>query len=213
MCSNPWAVRNRSISSSGLIPGSSLRNTFSTSRSSNTTDEFDCSTPISARGRRPRRASASAVDALEAEAALVGLDLVGGLDPPQQLDAPGRDRRARRTRSSRRSARSTRRRGACRRTLARGAERERQLVELVRAGREPRLHERQQQQRVLAQRRRSRRSRCPATCRDLDAYQRCCCDPVAQALVVEQLGELDAVHARRAQLIARASSSSTSSNQ
>ncbi len=40
-----WSVRNRSISSSGLMPGSSLRNTFNTIRSPNTTEELDCSTP------------------------------------------------------------------------------------------------------------------------------------------------------------------------
>ncbi len=46
MFGNPRQVRKRSTSSSGLTPGSSLRNTLSTIVSSNTTDEFDCSTPI-----------------------------------------------------------------------------------------------------------------------------------------------------------------------
>ena len=47
MFGKPCCVRNRSTSSSGLTPGSSLRNTFNTSSSSNTIDELDCSTPIS----------------------------------------------------------------------------------------------------------------------------------------------------------------------
>ena len=54
MLSNPCSVRNRSISSSGLIPGSSLRNILSTTRSSNTTEVFDCSTPISRAGAPSR---------------------------------------------------------------------------------------------------------------------------------------------------------------
>ena len=42
----PCVVRKRSSSSSGLTPGSTRRNVFNTSSSSNTIDEFDCSTPI-----------------------------------------------------------------------------------------------------------------------------------------------------------------------
>ena len=45
--------RKRSISSSGLGPGSTLRNTFRTERSSKTIDELDCSAPI-ARTLPPR---------------------------------------------------------------------------------------------------------------------------------------------------------------
>ena len=46
MFGNSRADRKRSISSSGLTPGSRRRKTFSTSSSPKTTDELDCSAPI-----------------------------------------------------------------------------------------------------------------------------------------------------------------------
>ncbi len=46
MFGNLRADRKRSISSSGLTPGSRRRKTFSTSSSPKTTDELDCSAPI-----------------------------------------------------------------------------------------------------------------------------------------------------------------------
>ena len=46
MFSKPRSVRNRSSSSSGLIPASRRRNTFRISSSSKTIDVFDCSAPI-----------------------------------------------------------------------------------------------------------------------------------------------------------------------
>ena len=50
MLAYSWSVRNCSSSSSGLIPGSSLRNTLSTVSSPNTIEELDCSTPIGRTG-------------------------------------------------------------------------------------------------------------------------------------------------------------------
>ena len=183
---SPAAVRKRSTSSSGLIPGSSLRNTFSTSSSSNTIEEFDCSTPIRRTLRvlgdrpRPRRrggneklpsaVSISSVDSIRrissSSARGLGQRVVHGPIAVWAIGLPGV-------------------------VLARAGstQQQRQLVELVRAGGEPRLHERDEQQRILAQRdplddldpgHRARLRRVPALL----------LDPLAQALLVEALAEL-----------------------
>ena len=155
MFGNPCSVRKRSTSSSGLIPGSSLRNTFSTSCSSNTIEELDCSTPIGAtsaslgRGRacrrtgaklnRPRRSRSRRSASIRRSSSRAS----DGVRP------------ARRTPSTRRSGRSR----AARPRASAGAQPERQLVELVRAGGKPRLHEREHEQRRPRAGSRSRRSR------------------------------------------------------
>ena len=61
MFAKPCSVRKRSISSSGLIPGSSRRKTLRISSSSNTTDVFDCSAPTgrTSSSSRPRPAKPS----------------------------------------------------------------------------------------------------------------------------------------------------------
>ena len=50
MLANPCAVRNRSISSSGLMPGSRRAEDLEHGRSSNTIEVLDCSTPIGRAG-------------------------------------------------------------------------------------------------------------------------------------------------------------------
>ena len=145
MFGNPRQVRKRSTSSSGLIPDSSLRNTLSTIVSSNTTDEFDCSTPISADGGSSdsRGSAPSTWWKLKCPSAVVISSR--GLDPPQQLERLGRlGERVVHGPSSVCAIDSAARSPV----RVRRTEGERQLVELVRAGGEARLHERQQQQRV-----------------------------------------------------------------
>ena len=121
MFGNSCAVRKRSISSSGLIPGSSLRKTFSAIRSSNTIELLDCSTPIGrtvgvgGRARAPsaggsaraRRRSRSRASTCRSAAAARGRSL--GIA------------RARRRRRARRRARSTPRVDARRRRERRAA--------------------------------------------------------------------------------------------
>ena len=72
MFGNPACVRNRSSSSSGLIPASTRRNTLRISASSKTTDEFDCSPSITraARGAAMLPSDANSIGSL---AALHGL--------------------------------------------------------------------------------------------------------------------------------------------
>ena len=69
----PCSVRKRSISSSGLTPGSRRRNTFRIASSSSTTDVFDCSAPT-------QRTSAGSRETGTCD----GVELDGSVGAPQR---------------------------------------------------------------------------------------------------------------------------------
>ena len=208
MFGNPRQVRKRSTSSSGLTPGSSLRNTLSTIVSSNTTDEFDCSTPI-------RRTAVSSDSRGSAPSNWWKLKCPSEV----VISSVASIRRSNSIASGRLGERvvhgpfgAVRDRLPARRPVrVRGTEGQRQLVELMRAGGEAGLDECEQQQRVLAQRDAlddvdpgdgARLGRVPALL----------LDPVAELLLVDGAadllgGDLDALTHRRA------ASASTSWNQ
>ena len=128
------------------MPGSSLRNTFSTVSSPNTIDELDCSTPT---GRTAVSTGSGPGTRWKRKHAVVGLVLGLRVDRPQQLaavlgvgDGVDRDRLA------------VALEPVCRRCFSLGArhERERKLVELVAAARKPGLDDRHQQRRALGER-------------------------------------------------------------
>ena len=143
MFGKPRAVRKRSSSSSGLRPGSSFRKTFITSSSPNTSDEFDCSTPI---GRTSTSSASSLIPStrwkLNSPSSV--LDRLLGVDPPQQL-APVRRLRQRVVDRPRRASRDR----SSEQHVGGAGHAERQLVELVRAGGEARLEQAEHQQRRL----------------------------------------------------------------
>ena len=147
-------------------------------------------------GRQPRL---GAIELVEAEMPVGGADLVGALDPPEQLE---------------------RLRGLGKRVVhgpvggvrdglpafspigVRGAKRERQLVELVRAGGEAGLDEREHEQRVIAERD-ALDDVDPGDVARLGGIPALLLDPVAELLLVEGpadllRGDLDALTHRRA---------------
>ncbi len=148
-----------------------------------------------------------AVGPVEAEPALSGLELVAAIHSPHQLD-------------------QARRLGQCvvggpvlgagdgelGHRIPASAQQERELVELVRAGGEARLHERQEQRRLVAQRH---------CLDDLDAGHRARLggvpalmgDPSTQALLVEALADLGHRDLRGLGHSLVGSSGSTSANQ
>ena len=136
--------RKRSSSSSGLTPGSTRRNAFSTSASSKTIDELDCSAPIGRTvGAVPRRLDARRASGTRRARAR------------RRPSAPSRSRREQLARLAGRRARRRRVQPSASAITRLGPalvgrpQAERQLVELVRAGREARLDQRERPARRL----------------------------------------------------------------
>ena len=96
MFSKPRSVRNRSSSSSGLIPASSRRKTFRISSSSKTIDVFDCSAPTGRASRSSGPSPGEALDGAELDGAFVPGSVAPDADQVHELAHLGRVGRARR---------------------------------------------------------------------------------------------------------------------
>ena len=148
MCAKSRSERKRSSSSSGLTPGSSRRKTFRISSSPKTTEELDCSTPTGRTSTVPPKPAAALSAQRKRMLPVLARDVGRAADPVQQLAAV----RAVGERVVDRPAVDLRDHALVPLLVVR-AQPERQLVELVRAGLEARLDEREHQlRRVLAQR-------------------------------------------------------------